>query len=434
MLALLLLVACDHASVDRSDVAERRDSAEQAQAAIDPRTLPPPGAPPNPVGFDADSAVAAADAAVPERFPEVRYSRLYIANRAMRDSIHRVFARKDETMSAYRALTTLNRCELGYIGVGDTIVVPDTIIDDLRAYSVFPLRYEGAENVRKLIVVTNAYQAYACYEYGRLVRFAAANTGRESKATFPGRYALNWKERMRVSSLNDDWKLPYNWNFHLYAGNAFHQFTMPGRPVSHSCVRQFRDDAEWLFSWGEAGVRNAAGRVVPMTGTPVLIIDMFDFTRKTYGPWLDLASNRDVVLQLPEKPMEVEEALIPISQVPHGARGALADRERYETAEEILRQRGVIREGVHLSPSINYNKQREERAARRSAAASRARPESGQQEPAPSEEPTTQPKPPAQQRPASPEESAPQQKQAPQSKPSSPPPPEVKNLPPPSGD
>lgn len=30
--------------------------------------------------------------------------------------------------------------------------------------------------------------------------------------------------------------LPFTVNFHQYAGNAFHQFEMPGRPVSHSAV------------------------------------------------------------------------------------------------------------------------------------------------------------------------------------------------------
>jgi hypothetical protein len=369
MVGLALFEACDQESA--GDTADRTDTASaEAQPEvekIDPRTIPPDGVPAVPAGFDVDSALAALDAAAPDEFPLIRYTRLHVSTRSIRDSIRKAFARKEETMAAYRVLTTLNRQELGYIGVGDTIVVPDTIIEDLRAYSVFPLEYPEGANIPKLLFVSNAQQAYACYEYGHLVRFAAANTGRESKPTLPGRYALNWKERMRTSSLNEHWKLPYNWNFHLYAGNAFHQFTMPGRPVSHSCVRQFREDAEWLFDWGQVGLRNESGRVKQLTGTPVIIIDMFDFSRKKGGPWLELTSNRDGILELPEDPMEVEEALIPISQVPHGARGGLPDRERYETAEEVLRARGVIREEARLSPSINYNKLREQREARRTA-------------------------------------------------------------------
>lgn len=303
---------------------------------------------------------------VPEsQFREIKYTRLAITSRAVLDSIRKMYRKTPESDEAFRAITTLNRKEFGYIRVGDTIVTPDTITGDMRAYSVFPERYPAADTLPKLILISNKYQAYACYEYGQLVRFAACNTGTERKATFPGRYALNWKERLRISSLNENWKLPYTWNFHLHAGNAFHQFAMPGRPVSHSCVRQFMTDAEWLFKWGEGGRRDSSGRMVPFSGTPVLIIDSFDFTRPKGGPWLELTSNRSATLDLPTNPMGMEEAWIPMSQVPADARGGLPDRQRYVVAEDTLRARGVIREGVTLSASINYNKLRAAKAARK---------------------------------------------------------------------
>ncbi len=301
-------------------------------------------------------------------FPEIRYTRLPISSKGVLDSIRTLYKKTKESDAAFRAITTLNRKEFGYIRVGDTIVTPDTVLADLRAYSVFPARYPAGDTLPKLILISNKYQSYACYEYGHLVRFAACNTGTERKATFPGRYALNWKERMRTSSLNDNWKLPYNWNFHLYAGNAFHQFAMPGRPVSHSCVRQFMPDAEWLFSWGEGGKRDSSGRIMALTGTPVIIIDIFDFTRPKGGPWLELPSNREVITDLPADPMGVEEALIPMSQVPSEVRGGLPNRDRYKYAEDTLRARGIIREGVNLSASINYNKLRDAKAKRASAA------------------------------------------------------------------
>ncbi|MEO5930174.1 MAG: L,D-transpeptidase [Candidatus Kapaibacterium sp.] len=299
------------------------------------------------------------------QFPEIKYTRMALT-KTLLDSVRRRFGKTKESSDGIRAITTLNRKEFGYFRVGDTIVVPDTIIGDLRAYSVFPAHYPAADTIRKLILISNKYQSYACYEHGNLVRFAACNSGTERKATFPGRYALNWKERLRISSLNENWKLPFTFNFHLYAGNAFHQFTMPGRPVSHSCVRQFMPDAEWLFSWGEGGLRDTAGHMIPLSGTPVIIIDVFDFSRPRGGPWLELASNRENVLNLPDSPMGVEEAWIPISQVPTDARGGIPNRARYLAAEDTLRARGVIRSGVSLSASINYNairKAKEKRAA-----------------------------------------------------------------------
>lgn len=321
----------------------------------------------------ADSAKVAATPSV--SFPEIRYRKVHIGSRAMLDSILRAFPRnaaKDTSdPSPARILATLNRKEYASIHVGDSVVLPDSLIRDTRAYSVFPATYPGAASLPKIIMISNALQSYACYEYGKLIRFVAVNTGRESKATFPGRYACNWKDPLRKSSLNEFWILPYTVNFHYHAGNAFHQFYMPGRPVSHSCVRQMMTDAKWLFNWVKVGDKDANGRVIEFTGTPVIIIDMFDFNRPHYGPWLDLKSTRDGIVQLPPKPMEVEEALIPSSQVPGGAYQGLPHRERYLYAEDTLRARGVIRPQARLAPSINYNKLRK---AKQAAAARRAKP------------------------------------------------------------
>lgn len=309
-------------------------------------------------------ARAAEIKAAEEEFPTINYTTLHVADKGVLDSLHKAFSYGDSKSPAYKAFVTLNRRVFGGVRVGDTVVVPDKVVEDMRAYSVFPQRWFGADSVEKIIVISNAQQSYACYENGKLVRFAACNTGTELKPTLPGRYAVNWKERLRISSLNDQWKLPFNVNFHLYAGNAFHQYTMPGRPASHSCVRQFMDDAEWLFNWVALGKIGSTGRVVALTGTPVLIVDVFDFNRPKFGPWLDLTGNREGKIELPENPMGVEEALIPISQIPPSVRGGLPNRARYQHAEDTLRARGVIREGVRLSASIEYTRLKKERAAR----------------------------------------------------------------------
>lgn len=329
-----------------------------------------------------DAIVAEAEG----EFPDITYRSVHVADRSTLDSIRDAFDYGESKSHRYKSFVTLNRRVFGSVRVGDTVVLPDPVAEDMRAYSVLPHVYFGAEDIPKLIVITNAFQSYGCYENGRLVRFAATNTGTEQKPTLPGRYAVNWKERLRTSSINENWKLPFNLNFHLFAGNAFHQYYMPGRPASHSCVRQFMDDAEWLFNWAEVGRRNENGRVIRFTGTPVLILDMFDYSRKRFGPWLDLASNRDEKLEVPPSPMEVEEAWIPISQIPPSVRGALPDRKRYEVAEDTLRARGVLREEARLAWSIEYptKKEKAERNARSAAAAARASKPATTPDPAPS--------------------------------------------------
>lgn len=289
----------------------------------------------------------------------VSYSKQVITNAKALDSIRKSYRKTDTVQNlAYRAFTTVNRKDLHYFRVGDTVLIPSVLSPNLTDYSVFPTTYPAADSIPKIIMVSNAWQSYACYEYGKLVRFAACNTGEERKATFPGRYGLNWRSILRKSSLNSSWILPYTWNFHLHAGSAFHQFDMPGRPVSHSCIRQFRDDARWLFYWGEGAKRDSVKRrYIPFSGTPVIIIDMFDFTRKKGGPWWDLKDN-SFRITLPNDPLNFEEAWIPISQIPLSVRGGLPNRERYIAAEDTLRMRGIIRDGVKLRASIQYTKKK----------------------------------------------------------------------------
>lgn len=289
----------------------------------------------------------------------ITYTKTVIANAKHLDSIRRAYRKIDSIQNmAYRAFITVNRKDLHYFRVGDTVIIPSVLSPNLTDYSIFPSEYHAVDTVPKFILVSNAWQSYACYEYGKLVRFAACNTGEERKATFPGRYALNWRSILRRSSLNSSWILPYTWNFHLHAGSAFHQFDMPGRPVSHSCIRQFRDDARWLFYWGEGAKRDTVKRrYIQFSGTPVIIMDMFDFSRKKGGPWWDMKDNT-FTIPLPEHPFETEEAWIPISQIPHSSRGGLPNKQRYIDAEDTLRKRGIIRDGVKLRASIQYTRKK----------------------------------------------------------------------------
>lgn len=298
------------------------------------------------------------------RFNEIGYQTIHVTSVAVLDSIKRLF-RVGLSKDSAKVLSTLNRKEIRYMRVGDSLIVPKEILTDMRAYSVFPQFYSSAAEIPKIIVISNEYQAYACYEYGDLVRFSACNTGTKGKPTFPGRYGVNWKQEMRISSLNQFWKLPFTVNFHQYAGNAFHQFDMPGRPVSHSCVRQFMDDAKWLFKWVKTAKIDTNRRFIPLTGTPVIIVGMFNYNRKRGGPWLELTNNKQAVVQLPEKPLEIEEALIPISQVPKDVRGGLPNKKRYVNAYDTLLARGVIDSTFKLRESIDYNKLRQARLAKK---------------------------------------------------------------------
>lgn len=134
-------------------------------------------------------------AAYETRFDTVKYLKTVIEDKNHLIKVKSDWKRLKEDHFPNKIFITLNRKERRYLRVGDTIVVPDTIISDLRAYSLFPQYYHAARDINKLIVVSNKYQCYACYENGELVRFAACNSGKERTPTFPGRYALTWKEK-----------------------------------------------------------------------------------------------------------------------------------------------------------------------------------------------------------------------------------------------
>lgn len=296
---------------------------------------------------------------------EIPYKLITIKNQKTIDSILKSLPDTVDKNIARKIIMTLNRKEFRFIKNNEQIIIPKIFTNNILDYSIFPQYYPAAKEIKKIIMVSIEKQAYGCYEYGKLVRFAAINSGKEKTPSFPGRYALVWKERLRRSSLDSTWIMPFTFNFHSEAGSAFHQFQMPGRPVSHSCLRQFMDDAEWLFHWGETAKRDANGKIIPYSGTPVILLGHFDFSRKVGGPWLDLTSNKDGIVELPDNPMEVEEALIPIIQIPKEARSYLRNKERYLYAEDTLRARGIIRPGVQLTPSINYNVLRRQKQAQK---------------------------------------------------------------------
>lgn len=294
--------------------------------------------------------------------PVMKFIRHHIKNKEDLNRIRKEYDFSTKSSPSHKVITTMNRKEFRFFRVGDTIVVPEVNTQKVEDYSIFPGIYPAAKDISKLIVLSNKYQCYACYENGKLVRYAATNTGKERTQTYPGRYHTNWKKRKHRSSLDSTWVMPYNINFHLQAGNAFHQFTMPGRPASHSCARQFMDDAQWLYEWIDLSKFDET-RAVREEGTTVLVLDVFDFSRPKFGPWLDLADNKSADIQLPADPMNFELPFIPINQIPHGARGALKNKERYIHAEDTLRARGWLRPGVKITSSVNFNAIRKRKRA-----------------------------------------------------------------------
>jgi len=257
-----------------------------------------------------------------ELIPEVTY-RYHVLEHETNNSI---FARHDlyleigdgdvERGKAHIPLLEfLTRQKVDRLAIGDTLILPTPLGQDLRAYAPFPRYYEGAADLPKFAVIHKKVQAWAAYEHGRLIRWGLVNTGSVGHETPGGRYNFNWRALERISSESppgEVWLMRYVLNFHNERGFHTHQYAMPtGAPASHGCVRMIEDDARWLYNWADPWVttagRGVMGGNILRQGTMLLVLGDGEEPRRAppryrhtpYGP-------EAIVVELPDDPYSVK--------------------------------------------------------------------------------------------------------------------------------
>ena len=197
-------------------------------------------------------------------------------------------------------LEMLNRRDKAHLLRADPptpgLVVPEAWSDDPLVYSPFPATWALAEKLPKAIVVDQPMQAFAAYEFGRLVRWGPVSSGRKETPTPAGEYNLTWRSRSRRSTDNQDWKLEWYFNFVNARGVSFHLFDLPGYPASHACVRLLLRDAQWVYGWGEQWRLDDARRNVTTPGTPVWILGTYPYGQPP--AWLTI-ENLSIPIALP---------------------------------------------------------------------------------------------------------------------------------------
>jgi len=177
-------------------------------------------------------------------------------------------------------LEWLTRQRIDRLSVGDTVILPDPLGLDVRAYAPFPLYYAASEQYGKIFIIDKKVQAWAAYEDGRLERWGLVNTGRPGYETPAGRYNFNWRTPERISSESppgESWLMRWVFNFYNERGFHVHQYAMPtGAPASHGCVRLIMADARWIYEWADPWVttagRGAMGGDILKQGTMVLVL------------------------------------------------------------------------------------------------------------------------------------------------------------------
>ncbi|UZH55728.1 L,D-transpeptidase [Salinimicrobium tongyeongense] len=221
----------------------------------------------------------------PQQLPLfVTYQLDSLENAAEIDSFKHRFSEREQEF-----IFGINRVDPYRLKPGDLLVIPDTLTTNFLDYSPFPKRLEMLDSIPKTVLISRRIQAFALYENGRLFKWGPVSSGKRSTPTPAGLFYGNYKARSKISTVNDSWLMPYYFNFMNFEGVGVHQYSMPGYPASHACVRLRRDDAITIYNWASQWKLDATGQLIERNGTPFMVFGDYDF--ESAVPWLQLADN-----------------------------------------------------------------------------------------------------------------------------------------------
>jgi hypothetical protein len=202
---------------------------------------------------------------------------------------------KDSALARFKAyspeerdiILRLNRVDAASYRRLDTMILPEPVNTDWMAYAVFPKELPILKDVNKMVFFAYYPEAFAAYEHGKLVKWGPASMGKKSTPTPTGLFSANWKAKETTSTVNDEWKLKWNFNVSNKGGVGWHQYQLPGYPASHSCMRLYENDALFLYSWAEQWI--LSNHLLAAQGTPVIIFGEYPFGHPK--PWWSLVKD-----------------------------------------------------------------------------------------------------------------------------------------------
>jgi lipoprotein-anchoring transpeptidase ErfK/SrfK len=184
---------------------------------------------------------------------------------------------------------SLNRVDATNIPNIDTLVIPDKFPADRREISPFPQSVAALKDVNKIILFSYPIQAFAVYANGVLDKWGPTSMGSKVHKTPTGLFFTNWKSEETVSTVDDEWILKWNFNIANKDGVGFHQYALPGKPASHSCLRLLEKDAMWLYEFADQWKLAPDEQTVEVKGTPTLVYGDYPFGGRR--PWLNLLND-----------------------------------------------------------------------------------------------------------------------------------------------
>ncbi len=251
----------------------------------------------NKIASKPDSEVTETDTVVEEKEkprPVVTYHLDSLGNKEAIDSFKTRYSEEQR-----RVIYALNRMDSRRLNAGDKLLIPDSVTTDLLPYAPFPPKLDILDSIPKTVLISRRVQGVALYENGKLVKWGPASTGKESTQTPTGLFYGNYKAKRKISTIDQDWIMPYYFNFMNYEGIGTHEYSLPGYPASHGCVRLRNEEAVYIYNWAKQWNLDSKGQIVMENGTPFLVFGDYDFNRPS--PWLEQAKNAEANFLTPEE-------------------------------------------------------------------------------------------------------------------------------------
>ena len=211
--------------------------------------------------------------------PEVVYE---IDSLETNESIHEVLDQFTE--EEQKMILAINRVDRERVRAHTRLVIPDCPSGDVMDFTPLPMHVSTFQCVPKLALISRRLQAFGLYEHGDLIHWGPVSTGKRSTKTPKGLHYATYKSKLKHSSVNHAWKLPFYVNFMNFEGVGTHQYVLPGNPASHGCVRTLMHDAEFIFNW--ADMWQLEGNEVAVHGTPFIVFGDYDYD--SGKPWFDV--------------------------------------------------------------------------------------------------------------------------------------------------
>jgi hypothetical protein len=187
-----------------------------------------------------------------------------------------------------RIAYAVNRTDATNLRQMDSILIPGDMSGDIEFYLPFPMTVSYLKDIKKVIFFSYPTQTFAAYEKGQLIYAGPTSMGSEKHKTPTGLFFTNWKAEETTSTFDDEWELRWNFNVENKLGVGWHQYSLPGYPASHSCLRLQEADAKYLYDWADEW-ELADSETVKVKGTPLIVFGSYDFTAPK--PWLQLIVN-----------------------------------------------------------------------------------------------------------------------------------------------